>query len=63
VFTVKARGVPRLDGRGRGSLVVVVQVDVPTALTARARELLEQLGHELQGGGATAPGKRAAAAK
>jgi molecular chaperone DnaJ len=62
VFTVKGRGVPRLDGRGRGALVVVVQVDVPTALTPRARELLEQLGHELQGA-AIAQGKRAVAAK
>lgn len=62
VFTVKGHGIPRLDGRGRGSLVVVVQVDVPTALTPRARDLLEQLGQELRGG-ATTPGKRAAAAK
>jgi molecular chaperone DnaJ len=62
VFTVKARGVPRLDGRGRGSLVIVVQVEVPTALTPRARELLEQLSQELRAtSGAT--GKRAAAAK
>jgi molecular chaperone DnaJ len=62
VFTVKGKGIPRLDGRGRGSLVVVVQVDVPTALTTRARELLEQLSEELRGSGATS-GKRAAAAK
>jgi molecular chaperone DnaJ len=62
VFTVKGRGVPRLDGRGRGSLVIVVQIEVPTALTPRARELLEQLSQELRGAsGAT--GKRAAAAK
>jgi len=62
IFTVKGHGVPRLDGRGRGSLVVIVQVDVPTTLTPRARELLEQLDRELQGTGAT-PSKRAAAAK
>jgi molecular chaperone DnaJ len=62
VFTVKGRGVPRLDGRGRGSLVIVVQIEVPTALTPRARELLEQLGQELRVAGATA-GKRTAAAK
>ncbi len=61
VFTLKSHGVPRLDGRGRGSLVVVVQVDVPTALTPRARELLALLGEELQGEvGAT---RRAASAK
>jgi molecular chaperone DnaJ len=62
VFTVKGHGIPRLDGRGRGSLVVVVQIDVPTALSPRARELLAQLGEELNAGGAPA-GKRAAAAK
>lgn len=73
VFTMKGHGIPRLDGRGRGSLVVMVQVDVPTALTPRARELLQQLGAELQahaGEGAAGrreqsekDGKRAAAAK
>jgi molecular chaperone DnaJ len=62
VFTVKGHGIPRLDGRGRGSLVVVVQVEVPTALTPRARELLEQLGDELRSGGTTSS-RRAAAAK
>jgi molecular chaperone DnaJ len=61
IFTVKGRGVPRLDGRGRGSLVIVVQVDVPTSLSPRARELLAQLGEELKGEvGAT---RRAASAK
>jgi molecular chaperone DnaJ len=48
VFTMKGHGIPRLDGRGRGSLVVVVQVDVPTVLSARARELLAQLDEELR---------------
>jgi len=62
VFTMKGHGVPRLDGRGRGSLVVVVQVDVPTSLSPRAKELLAQLDEELRGGG-TASGKRAASAK
>ncbi len=48
VFTIKSQGVPRLDGRGRGSLVGVVQVDVPTALSDRAKELIEQLHEELE---------------
>jgi len=47
VFTLKGHGLPRLDGRGRGALVVVLQVDVPTELTDRARSLLEQLDAEL----------------
>ncbi len=61
VFTMKGHGVPRLDGRGRGSLIVVVQVDVPTALSGRARQLLQELHEEL---GAEPPvGKRAAGAE
>lgn len=58
VFTIKGQGVPRLDGRGRGSLVAVVQVDVPTALTERARSLLAELDVELKRAGDTPePGK------
>lgn len=47
VITQRGQGVPRLDGRGRGSLAVVVEVQVPIALTARARELLAELDGEL----------------
>jgi len=54
----------RLDGRGRGSLVVIVQVEVPTTLTTRARELLEQLRSELRApSDAETEGKRAAGGK
>lgn len=48
VLSMKGEGVPRLDGRGRGSLVIVVEVDVPLALTARAKELLAELDAELR---------------
>ncbi len=48
VFNMKGQGVPRLDGRGRGALIAVVQVDVPTVLTDRAKMLLKQLDDELQ---------------
>jgi molecular chaperone DnaJ len=48
VFTIKGKGVPRLDGRGRGALVAVVQVDVPTALSERAKALLLELETELK---------------
>ena len=51
VITMKGHGIPRLDGRGRGNLVVVVQVDVPRALSARARELLAELDAEILGSG------------
>lgn len=60
VFTLKGQGVPRLDGRGRGALMVVVQVDVPTVLTQRARELMEALDEELRGDPAQGSPKRAA---
>jgi molecular chaperone DnaJ len=66
VFTLKGHGIPRLDGRGRGSLVVVVQVDVPTALTQRARDLLAELEAELRASGvepSEASRRRAASGK
>jgi molecular chaperone DnaJ len=50
VLTLKGQGIPRLDGRGRGSIVVVVQVDVPKSLSPRARELLAELDAELSVG-------------
>jgi len=49
VFTMKGQGIPRLDGRGRGALVVAVQVDVPTTLSSRAKTLLADLDAELRG--------------
>lgn len=60
VFTIRGQGIPRLDGRGRGSLVAVVQVDVPTSLSDRAKKLLAELDAELEG---AASNVRAAAAK
>lgn len=47
VVTIRSKGAPRIDGRGRGSLHVVVQVDVPRVLSARARQLLGELSEEL----------------
>jgi molecular chaperone DnaJ len=47
VITHKNRGVPRLDGRGRGALVIEVRVDVPTKLSSRAKQLLADLDQEL----------------
>ncbi|HWL84380.1 MAG TPA: molecular chaperone DnaJ [Polyangiaceae bacterium] len=54
VFTLKGQGIPRLDGRGRGCLIVVVQVQVPTALSSRARELLTMFDEELRASAAEA---------
>ncbi len=47
VITVRGKGMPRVDGRGRGSLQVVVQVEVPKKISARAQELLKELQAEL----------------
>jgi molecular chaperone DnaJ len=47
VIAVKGKGAPRVDGRGRGSLHVVLQVDVPRELSTRAKELLRELDEEL----------------
>ncbi len=48
VFTLRGKGVPRIrsDGSsaGRGDQLVVVQVEVPTRLTAEQRRLFEELG-------------------
>ena len=63
MFTVKGHGIPRLDGRGRGALVVIVQIEVPTVLTSRARELLEQLRAELRADSDEPEGKRASGEK
>jgi len=40
---LKGMGVPRLQGHGRGDLVIVVEVRVPTRLTREQKKLFEQL--------------------
>ena len=47
VITLKGKGMPRIDGRGRGALQVLMQVEVPRGLSARAKELLNELDEEL----------------
>jgi molecular chaperone DnaJ len=42
-LVLKGKGMPHLRGRGRGDAVFEVVVEVPTRLTARQRELLEEL--------------------
>lgn len=42
VFRLKGRGVPSLRGRGRGDLLVQIDVEVPTKLDAEEAELLRQ---------------------
>ena len=43
VFRLKGRGVPHVNSRGRGDLVVQVVVDTPSSLTSEQVEILRQL--------------------
>lgn len=43
VFKVKGKGVPVLNGHGKGDIMVEVRVQVPTKLNKRQRELLNEL--------------------
>lgn len=53
VLSVRDRGIPRLDRRGRGDFHVMVDVVVPKKLSKRARKLIEELEAELGRGGET----------
>ncbi|MEM0053073.1 MAG: molecular chaperone DnaJ [Nitrososphaeria archaeon] len=44
------KGMPRLDRRGRGDLIVEVNVTVPKKLTPRQRELIQELAKEFSTG-------------
>ena len=48
VISTRSKGMPRIDGRGRGTLHVVVQIEVPKDLSKRAKELLAELDGELK---------------
>ncbi len=42
LLRARGKGMPRLHGRGKGDLYVVVEVKTPTDLTVRQRELLRE---------------------
>ena len=42
LLRARGKGMPRLHGRGKGDLYVVVEVKTPTDLTSRQRELLRE---------------------
>jgi len=42
LLRARGKGMPRLHGRGKGDLYVVVEVTIPTDLTPRQRELLRE---------------------
>lgn len=41
-FTLRGKGIPDINGRGKGDQYVIVNVQVPTKLTTEQRELLKQ---------------------
>lgn len=43
ILRIKHRGVPVLNGHGKGDLFVEVRVQTPSKLTKRQREILEEL--------------------
>jgi molecular chaperone DnaJ len=48
VITMRGMGVPRLESKGRGDLAILIEVDIPTKLSVRAKELLAELALELK---------------
>lgn len=46
LLRLRGRGVPKLQGRGRGDLIVQLQVEVPRNLGAEERALVEQLAQQ-----------------
>ncbi|MEM6674121.1 MAG: molecular chaperone DnaJ [Planctomycetota bacterium] len=48
VFRLRTQGLPRLEGRGRGDQLVRVFCEIPTKLSDRQRELLEEF-QEIEG--------------
>ncbi len=48
VFRLRGRGVPHVEGRGRGDLLVHVVVDIPTDVSREEEQLLRQFA-ELRG--------------
>jgi molecular chaperone DnaJ len=59
-FRLKSRGMPDLNGHGRGNMIVRVKVVTPTKLSRKQRELLQEFATESREHD-TEPGKEAAA--
>jgi molecular chaperone DnaJ len=57
IFTLKGKGISRLDGRGRGDQHVLVTVRVPKKLNAEQREAMKRLAEAFDDGGSGAPTK------
>jgi molecular chaperone DnaJ len=46
IFKLAGKGIPVLQGYGRGDELVIVRVETPTSLTARQKELLSEFATE-----------------
>lgn len=57
VIRLRGRGIPHLRRNGRGDLLIVVQVEIPTRLTAEQRRLFQELARTLSPGGLPKDGK------
>lgn len=47
VFRLKGKGMPRLNGYGKGNQLVRLSIAVPTQLTQRQKEILQELAKEM----------------
>ncbi|HEU4614173.1 MAG TPA: DnaJ C-terminal domain-containing protein, partial [Kofleriaceae bacterium] len=61
VFRIRGRGIPQASGKNapRGDHLVHVQVEIPTELTPRQRQLIEELARERKEGGLLPSGEPA----
>ena len=46
VMRLRGKGLPDVNGRGRGDIIVVVDVVIPTTLTKEERKLVEELSEQ-----------------
>ncbi len=51
VFVLKGRGIPILNGRGKGDQMIRINIDVPKDLTAHQKELIRQFQEEFGSSG------------
>ena len=51
MLSLQGKGIPHLDRHARGSVHIVVDIEVPKRLSKRAKKLLEELEQELSEGG------------
>ena len=58
VFKIRDRGIPSVNGRGRGDQLLRIIVDVPKSLTQRQKELIRELNQELGGGDISGDGEK-----